>query len=91
MFKPIVSDPEHFDDYGDEDYEDDYDFIAPFNGNGKNAAADKQTAYEGHHAENEENDLIPRSFEDLKKKPKKKQPVKKPIEETSREPNSPWL
>ena len=39
MFKPIVSDPEHFDDYGDEDYEDDYDFIAPFNGNGNDAAA----------------------------------------------------
>ena len=83
MFKPIVSDQERSYDYGDEeDFEDDYDFIAPFNGNGNDAAADKKTAYEGHHAENDENDLIPRSFEDLKKKPKKKQPVKKPIEET---------
>ena len=71
MFRPIVSDPEDYDDY-----EDDYDFIAPFNGN---------------NAENNENDLVPRTFEDLKKKPKKKQPVKKPIEETSRQPNSPWL
>ena len=79
MFRPIVSDPERS-DY-DEDFEDDYDFIAPFNGTGNDAAADKTN----------ENDLIPRTFEDLKKKTKKKQPVKKPIEETSRQPNSPFL
>ena len=42
-FRPIVSDPERS-DY-DEDYEDDYDFIAPFNGNGNDAAADKTSAY----------------------------------------------
>ena len=74
-------------DYWSEDEEgfasDDYDFLEPFNGNGNGEK-------EPNHAENAENDLLSRTFDDLKL-PKQKKPVKKPIEETQRVPNTPWL
>ena len=75
--KPVTS--EHSDDEEDlwsseeDDRTDDYDYRAPFNGQQETTA---------------ENDLMPRTFENLAQK--KKDTVKKPHDETSRTPNAPW-
>lgn len=78
-------DPDEREDLWSEDEEgyasEDYDFMSPFNGG--------DLGGETHH-ENAENDLMPRTFDNLKL-PKQKQPSKKPIEETQRVPNAPWL
>ena len=79
---------EDLDDDDDEDmpWSDDYDFSAPFNGGNSNPE-------KIHRMENNENDLMPRTFQDLlqeAEQEKKKQP-RKPIEETYRQPNNPWL
>ena len=79
-FEPERSEPFDFDSH-EEALSEDYDYEAAFNGN-----PDHQNA---------ENDLIPRSFEGLleaAEKQKKAATVpKKPTEETSRQPNNPWL
>ena len=70
---------EYYDDdqgYDGEYADEDYDFSAPFNGNGQ--------AYD----QPAENDLMPRSYPELADSIPKK---KKPIDETSRVPNTPWI